>query len=163
MYSINHALIAIAATGAVTTNPVAAFFLGVLSHFLVDMIPHGDTPIAYRKSSRRFGIPSLKDGGEGTSSMIVELVGTVLLIGVVLLFFFTGRIEHGPAFAAGIVGGIFPDMSWGAIQLLKLRWMFWFTKLHHKIHNTIPFDYSFRLGVALQGILAVIIFSLLYF
>jgi hypothetical protein len=35
-----------AVIGRATGNPVLAFIFGFISHFLIDMVPHGDTGLA---------------------------------------------------------------------------------------------------------------------
>ena len=85
MYYTTH-LVTGAAVGMLTGNPVRAFMYGLLSHVLLDAIPHHD----HRK----------------VRNCILDIaVGTVLFA---LVFFYW---RHNQAMLWGAVGGVIPDLE----------------------------------------------------
>lgn len=115
-----------AVIGHAVGNPVVAFVGGFISHFLIDMIPHGDTGISdnFRVHKRRQK----------------QAVAYVLVDGVVALFFVlllanTRDIDSMRTFTWGIVGGVLPDLIVGLYEITKTPLLRWFNTMHFFFHD----------------------------
>lgn len=149
-----------AATGAfvgeLAPNPAFAFGLGVLSHFILDMFPHGDRMLAKRTKA------------SGQPRRYFWLVGADALVGIAMFFpaFAFGRFEHPWLAYWGIIGGLLPDLIVAIPEYalyvkkeyrVRLRW---FYRFHAFVHDQFihVFDrVPLQVGLAFQLILFVII------
>lgn len=110
-----------AAIGTVVGNPVLGFFLGAASHFLVDMIPHGDNELSDRfRVQKKKNIP--------VAYVTVDGVCTAILIA---LFASVFHENITPAFAAAIIGSTLPDLLVGIAELFKKNTLF---RAYYKFH-----------------------------
>lgn len=119
------------AVGAALSEPLialpAAFAVGIVSHHLLDMIPHTD-PGSFREPGDKSAITS----NEAIFALIDNMLGT----GLVLWIFFTREPSWPMLF--GAAGGNFPDMLhhvplWG--PRFRTVWKKYF-HLHEKLHWT---------------------------
>lgn len=130
------------------TDPVLAFFLGVVSHFILDFIPHGDEDIGTHKKTKR---------GRFIYMMKVATVDFILSIALIY-FFVTRQHEYNrPALAGAVIGAWIPDLAWIAIENFKLTALYWYIVWHGKIHNAFGWRYSPVYGVPFQIIVTLII------
>ena len=115
-----------AVIGHAVGNPAIAFVGGFISHFLIDMIPHGDTGIAdnYRVHKRR-----------RKQAVAYVMVDAVIAIIFVLLLANTRDIESMRAYSWGIVGGVLPDLLVGIYEVTKTRLLRWFNTFHFFFHD----------------------------
>lgn len=115
-----------AVIGHATGNPLLAFIFGFISHFLIDMIPHGDTGIAdnYKVHKRR-----------RKQALAYVMVDAVFAIFFVLLLANTRDIESMRAYSWGIAGGVLPDLLVGIYEITKTRFLRWFNTLHFLFHD----------------------------
>jgi len=149
-----------AATGALlgefAPNPIAAFGLGFLSHFVLDMFPHGDRMIG--NETKR----------TGRAKRFYWLLAFDAVAGIVIFFpaFALGRFDR-PWFAyLGLLGGLLPDLIVAIPEYalyvkkeyrVRLRW---FYRFHVYVHDRIirAFDtMPLRIGIAFQAVLLAII------
>ena len=115
-----------AALGAVIGNPLIGFTLGLISHFLVDMIPHGDNNIAdtYRvKKNKRLGVAYITVDAAIAIIMLMSLV--------------SGRphTTSNIAFSAAVIGSILPDLLVGIGEIYKHRVLKSFFNIHFFFHD----------------------------
>lgn len=115
-----------AVLGLAAGNPALAFVFGFVSHFLIDMIPHGDTGL-----SDNFRVHKVKQK---------HAVAYVLIDGIVALFFVlllanTRDIDSMSLYTWGIVGGVLPDFIVGIYEVTKTPLLKWFDKLHFYFHD----------------------------
>lgn len=110
----------------VTGNPLLAFILGLVSHFIVDMIPHGDTGISdnFRIHKRR-----------RKRAVAYVAVDAVIAILFVLLIANNRDIQSVRTFTWGIIGGVLPDLLVGLYDLTKSPLLRWFYKMHFFFHD----------------------------
>lgn len=134
-------ILAGALVGAQTTNPIAAFVFGLVSHYLIDKIPHWDYDI--KKIQEK--VPRLKAGmaAEGLATGSRQVITQWLKIGfdLALPFLITGLLAPNEQSLTlsliGAAGGILPDF------LLYLSWQFPIkilavhAKFHDKNHSKI--------------------------
>ncbi len=115
-----------AVIGRATGNPVLAFIFGFISHFLIDMIPHGDTGLAdnYKiKKVRR------------KQALAYVMVDAVVAIMFVLILANVKDIVSVRNFTWGIVGSVLPDLIVGVYELTKTKYLHWFNKMHFFFHD----------------------------
>lgn len=175
MFLTPHAAVGIL-IGTQTTNPIAAFIFSFLSHFVLDLIPHGDQGLAKwvkaKHTKRRAAGILAADAGVMTL-LVASLVQQV-------------NFPHPYVTIAAVMGGILPDVlsGWyeytrdlfpqhrkerlfaktGFIARATRRFFFdaKFLMRHHRVHH----KYHWRLGVtiplpagiALQAVLLVAVF-----
>jgi xanthine/uracil permease len=154
MFLAVHASIGALAGNAVA-SPIAAFSLGVISHFFSDMVPHGDEHMyeGYKngKAVRRAYIYVASDA-----------IATCILIA---LFFLREDFFSPLNVAMGIIGGLLPDLLVGLFEILKPKKRNWFNlqlakfhgfhmQNHHFLikHVRKERDIPFRYGLMLQGV-----------
>lgn len=135
-----------------------AFLLGLLSHFLLDLIPHGDSDL-----DSDF-IKSVKKKGISKKFLMIGMIDLFVLI--LLLFYFVYNFEFISQSHViwAIIGGILPDILMVIYRLTKFKWLKWIYDLHEKNHALITGkiikDYNIKYGLIFQ-ITLMIIFILL--
>lgn len=106
--------------GEVIGNPIFAFLLGFLLHFVLDAIPHFDTTDEGKFTKRQICLLAV-DGAIGAAILIYLLIYS----------------SHHLAFVAGVFGGLLPDL------LDNIPWWedrfrsSWFGKKFHQFHDYI--------------------------
>ena len=116
-----------AAIGFLIGNPVLGFALGAASHFLVDMIPHGDSNLAQQfrdKTERKKLIVAF-----GTVDAIISML---IILGI---FSFFEASTTNMAIAAAIAGSILPDLLIGLYELKKSPLLKGFYRFHFFFHD----------------------------
>ncbi len=150
MLMIGHTAIGVA-TGLFIPNPIAAFFLGIVTHHLADWVPHFDqgsfmdfeewkrTPIRSKLTKRDIMLLS------------VDIFLNVALVGYA---FSQVAQAHWTAVAAGIVGANLPDLVhniplWNK-RTRQIRWIRWWQdNIHRRFHSPISLS-MWYFGVAPQ-------------
>ncbi|MAG44290.1 hypothetical protein CL633_00145 [bacterium] len=148
MFLTTHALIG-ALIGLHLENHIwLAFFLGIGSHFLLDIIPHGDRMLFV-----------LNEGGDKDQKKLFSVVAIDCFLVLLFLIFIT-QYKHPEApmsIMMGIMGSIIPDYLWGMHE----HWHFKFLRKYHDFHlffhQIIKQDVSFKKGLTIQ-ILILLIF-----
>jgi hypothetical protein len=131
-------------------NPFLSFLLAFCSHFILDMLPHGDTEWFENYRERK------------KMKMMASVVLTDVCTAFVFLFsLYPFQIQNPPpSMITGLVGGILPDILVGLYELTK-KYFLTFRNFHTKIHNFIKFDFSFKYGFIFQIIILIILISAL--
>src|SRR3989338_3897955 len=101
--------------GQYFTNPIVAFIMGYLSHFVLDIIPHGDDKlfIHYLWPKRLKALI--------TTAAIDSVLAIVWLI---LIFVHTDTI-YSTAILTAIIGTVLPDFLLGLYQVKKIKVIKW--------------------------------------
>ena len=115
-----------AVIGRAVGTPFLAFLFGFISHFLIDMVPHGDTGL-----SDNFRVHKRKR----KQAVAYVVVDAVVAIFFVLLLANTRDIDSVRTFSWGIVGAVLPDLLVGIYQITKTRLLRWFNTLHFFFHD----------------------------
>ncbi|MBI4142298.1 hypothetical protein HY480_00305 [Candidatus Uhrbacteria bacterium] len=139
--------------GVSVSSPLTAFALGVLSHGVVDMIPHGDDALFERPTR-----------AERLRLLLTATAIDVLLLGTVLFVVFRPDLRTPPlAVLAGVFGGMLPDMLQGMNDLFpSLRFFGTFKRFHNRIHSGIIRSRgTFRMGMMVQVVLLASVVLLL--
>jgi hypothetical protein len=149
MLIITHAVTG-AVVGQIVRSSPLAFIISVVLHFIMDMVPHGDSS-DYAK---------YKETGKVPKSQTFQLFFDSLVVIGFTVYILAFRIEASwwPTFW-GILGGVLPDMLVGVHECRPNK----ATKLSHQVHfyfHDIIIkrwkDIRFRYAVVLQ-ILAIIL------
>lgn len=113
-------------------TPGLAFCLGVASHFMLDLIPHGDSQLYV----------NYKEGHKVKKSLIYVAVDSILAIIILIYLLETTPFASRGTMVAGVIGGVCPDFFVALGEGVKIRPLLWFQRLHMRIHNAI----SSRIG-----------------
>ena len=128
MYQIVHAAAGIL-IGSQTGNPWLAFALGLLSHFILDAIPHDSI------ESRDW-----KDKGQFMQKFALEAILDLwLFVLLVLILQQNNLLTLNWPIVAGIIGSLLPDYIWGVGELFKIRnpWLEKYKQFHEWVHTII--------------------------
>ena len=136
--------------GTVTGNPGLAFLIGLTSHFLVDIIPHGDRTLydGHRKGT-----------AERRARIYVTMDAIVAIIVVALMFSISHRSLN-PMIAAGIIGAVIPDLLVGIYEAWRTPFLKPFHRFHFFFHNIVSNrtgDIALSHALVAQAILIVLI------
>lgn len=115
-----------AVIGHGTGDPLLAFVLAFISHFLIDMIPHGDTGLAdsYKIHKKR-----------RKTALAYVSIDAVVTILFVLLIVNTRNLASLETFTWGIIGGVLPDLLIGVYEITKTPLLKWFNSVHFFFHD----------------------------
>lgn len=102
--------------------------MGVVSHFLLDLIPHGD-----RNHVEDYFNGQKTQMKEIYYTLLVDSVLTVIMIVALMSFSTLDRVSM----ALGIVGSVIPDLLVGLNELVKSAKLKAFTKFHFIVHNAL--------------------------
>jgi hypothetical protein len=146
MLLTTHAVLgAFLAKTVASTHPVLAFFVGLGSHFLTDLIPHGDSGL-YK--------------GYVSGSRVRRAVAFVVIDGLIALYWamwlLNGHVatEQHLAISWGIFGGVLPDLLVALYEMTRATPLRWFHRVHFFFHNLISGrrgDIGLWTGVGLQA------------
>ena len=123
-----------------TGNPFIAFVLGFFSHFLIDMIPHGDEKIdAFtNRWTRKHRIAALA---------VIDIV----IAAVPFFLFLKPLILANPAVSLmGALGGMMPDFIQGLAMFKKHKLLTLYERWHRWAHTLLKQEIPFRYGIIVQ-------------
>lgn len=142
--------------GSMVGNVPTAFTLGILSHFLLDRVPHADPPIVAGTGPQVFGHPVMRR---------FVLISAVDLLLAILLTAWLVSILPGTnvsALAAGAFGGILPDLLFGCYRITGNRWLGALDRIHQANHyDPKKIKVTFTTGMATQIIALTVCLNLL--
>lgn len=134
--------------GQSTSNLWLAFIIGFFSHYLLDLIPHGDINLVPNEISKK----------EKEVERVAKIALVDVVIMTVLLVFLHSRglISLTLPILAGVTGSIFPDLFTGFCLLSKHPWFKKYLIFHHRLHYVSnKFNVSFKTGLVIQLIFLV--------
>lgn len=136
-----------ALVGSLTGNPVSAFALGVLSHAVLDIIPHGDEALGPQCAG-----PTCTHREEVRFMLKLAIIDAIVMSFVLAFAFVPWRITPTLPMLAGLVGGVIPDVLQGlGTAFPRIRLFARCKKIHDFIHvRLIRYDPTFRVGFAVQ-------------
>ncbi|MFA5318123.1 MAG: hypothetical protein WC323_01460 [Patescibacteria group bacterium] len=156
MFLTVHSTVAIAITQGVT-NPMGAFFVGLLSHYILDLIPHGD------EKFKNFTISQMG------RAAIIDHLGVLLIL--ISLFFLKPGFFISINIIFALIGAMLPDWLIAIYELSAKSQNFIIKKIHNlltplqnfhiKIHRIIKYNISFSSGIILQIILLITFWRLI--
>jgi len=140
-----------AAAGIATKNPMVGFFAGLVSHHLMDMIPHWDPGVFY--------FPE-KDHGLSKRDLTIAAIdfGLCLIIMYTLARYIDVATLRGPAIW-GMIGSIVPDIwhniPWWEKYARDLPILCYWYRFHRLFHATISPQYWW-FGVVTQIVMVIV-------
>lgn len=153
-------LLSHAAAGALIAqavpNPILAFALSFVSHFVMDAIPHGDTH-QYERYKRRERV---------RRAVAYVTMDAILAITFVQTLFRFAPIAYPDATLAAIVGSVLPDFLVGLYDFGRVRALQGFHDFHFKIHYLVIHrfrDISLPVGVGAQIVAFVLLRHKIFF
>ena len=156
MILITHSIIGSALTHRVAQVP-AAFFAGLLSHYLADAIPHWHYPVPTIKKAVQapYGERTLTIRTAPYREIVRVAIDVV--IGLSLsLFLFSGSLE---IIIAGVLGAILPDLMVGLSRFWPNPVLIAHERFHKWIHSTLMLDDRPLIGIGSQvALVAVFVF-----
>lgn len=161
MILTSHAIVGAAIASAIPSHPISAFILAVLSHLLLDAVPHWQYPLNSIKRSDASNPDEKKiERGPGFKKDVLR-VGTDALLGIILgcLLFWPSNNIGLLTMALAIFGSLMPD---GLTFLYAWGWRFSplaeFRRFHRSFHAK---DRSLEekplLGIPLQILIVTMI------
>jgi len=142
--------------GQNVSTAILAFVLAFISHFVLDIFPHGDEALvkAYRGNFKNRGMIYL---------IIFDVATTAILIP---LLFLTQKVNFMPTVIWGIIGGVIPDFFVGIYEITHKHFRRTH-KLHAWLHNILghqiggrtKLNMSLKFGILIQIILIYLILS----
>jgi hypothetical protein len=158
MILVTHSIVGSAIVHTATSIG-GAFTVGVLSHYLFDMIPHWHYHVPKVKEI------SLRVPGSAPAKFTKALWNDVRWIALDLAsgFIFSFLFFDGSwlVIAAGVFGAVLPDLLAGAAKFWPQRLLVWHDVFHRWIHTDIRLDDRPILGVTTQAGIAIL-FVLLF-
>ncbi len=137
-------------------NPILAIVLGFFSHFVLDAIPHGEGDF--------FSDP--KKSKQQKLLLLAKVAILDLLLASIFLasFLYISQPEKMWVFVLTALAAWAPDFIWGAVELLKLKFIYWFLIFHHKAHDLLDIVYPIKYGLLFQFffIILMLIFTWLF-
>lgn len=120
MFVTVHTAVAVALTQNFT-SPLLVALLGFISHWVLDMLPHGDE--------------ILTKGWSKTKVLLVLGLPDILILITGLITYLT--LITPPQLMvvlAATFGAVLPDILWGLSVIIKWRWLQNFYNFHEKVH-----------------------------
>lgn len=160
MILTTHVIAGAALAAAMPNRPLLAFATGVVSHFLLDAIPHWDYKL---RSSRKDENNPLNDNivmGRDFQLDLIKISGDAFF-GLTLSWFFFRSFFTGPlgllTFAAGTIGGLLPDALQFAYFKLRSPWLTALQRFHQWIHADHARKLKPAVGIVTQTLLVMAI------
>ena len=140
--------------GQTTGNIWLAFFAGLISHFILDSIPHGDENLIGDDET------AIKERWK--MLLTIGLADGLVMLVMIFLLYQQKIIDLNGPVLAGIVGALFPDFLTIAFLLLKPRWLEKFLSFHNRIHSIFKKTVSFKTGLFIQLIFLIVFLSIIF-
>lgn len=141
-----------ALVGSLTGNPVSAFALGVLSHAVLDIIPHGDEALGPQCTGK-----TCTHREEVRFMLKLAIVDAMVMVFVLAFVFVPWRTTPTFPMLAGFAGGVIPDILQGlGAAFPRIRPFARFKELHDFVHvRLVLYDPPFSAGMVVQLITLV--------
>ncbi len=155
MFVTTHAALG-ALAGAALPNPYLAFTVGFASHFLVDMIPHGDEHM----------LDGFKSGQKIRRAVAYVTLDAVFAVYAILLILSNAPERLHDSMKWGIIGSVLPDLIVGVFEITKVKILRRFTAWHHRNHHHLIGKYRrgrdipFKWGVGYQVVACLILLKI---
>ncbi len=143
------------------SNPWLAFLIGLITHYLLDIIPHGD-----RIKENRYLIDDIKYHkkypGEFKRYKIIAPVDVAIAALLAGYLYLSGQILHPEIIIPGILGAVLPDAIHGLNLIMKSKIITKINRFHMQMHAFVS-DISWEWALAGQIIYNVLVLYILYF
>ena len=125
------------------TNPFYAFILGLVSHYLLDIIPHGDEEL---------------DSKEFLKISFFHAIAIDIPTTCFFTFIIFNRLDFlfPQVVAWGILGSILPDVILGFSRIFKSKIFNSIININHFFHQIIKTKISLRQGLIVQAVFFIL-------
>lgn len=132
--------------GESVDTPLLAFIFAFISHFLLDLIPHGDKELikAYRNNFKNRGMLYL---------IYFDLLTTPVFLGILFLL---GHLTYSTTVLWGIIGGVLPDIL-VAVHEISDKFFSRTHKFHDWTHEKFKWSIPLKFGIIVQIIIIYLI------
>lgn len=153
MYLTVHGTTAMLIT-KIIPNPFLAFLLSLLSHFVLDFIPHGDEHLLKKHFTR--------------GQVMRRVLGAATLDGIILLGFVSIFLWVGPTislttFFWSLVGALIPDILQGLYFATEWKGLKAFQDFHLGIHNVTKHPLNWHQGMMVQCLVLTALWLIVMF
>lgn len=135
MFLVGHGAVGALLATHLTKNPVVAFGIGWLSHYIVDFFPHGDESLG----------AWTKKGNEVLRLLVIVSIDATLLLASLVVVFSTRGFSW--VALAGAFGACVPDVMWGLEKLFKRNLFGRFDIFHNRNHNFLHISLPLWFGI----------------
>ena len=151
MFLAPHTVTALWITTKVS-DPLLVFVLAIASHFLLDIIPHGDEDLGKYVNT------------DGKINYILKVGSFDVLVSIAVVYFYLMRNPNVDSMIiyAAILGAWLPDVLWIVIEVLKVKSMDWYIRFHGKVHTLIDYRYPLTYGVPVQLGFTILMMKLIF-
>ncbi len=113
--------------GQNVATPGLAFAVGAASHFILDMIPHGDSHLYH----------NYKQGVEKKRSLTYVAIDAIFSVIIFIYLLEVAPYASRGTMIAGVIGGVIPDLVVALGEAIRTRALHEFQVLHMRIHDAI--------------------------
>ena len=153
MYLTTHTSIALLIATKIA-NPFLGLSLGIISHFILDISPHGEEKsVMSSRTSKRQQVWAM---------FRLASIDAIIAIVFLIVFLWQYQPQNYWLFIVTVFGAWLPDLAWGSIEFFKLKSIAWILKFHHKVHDLISWDYPLVYGLLFQLLFLVFIMTLIF-
>jgi len=142
-----HSVVGAVSAYSLTNNPFIALLVGIVSHFVLDAIPHWDYTLNTNEPN-----PTIKGFVIDAARVSLDLTLGFLLV----LLFVQGINDFNPIIWAGVLGGIIPDIFQFLGRRLPKTPLFLFVKFHDIFHTKKELKAHYLYGVLFQFFVVVL-------
>ena len=152
MFLAPHTVTALWITTKVS-DPLLVFVLAILSHFLLDIIPHGDEDLGKYVNTKNRKV-----------NYILKVGSFDVLISIGLAYFYFMRYPNIDSMIvyAAILGAWLPDVLRITIEVLKVKTLYWYIRFHTRVHTLIDYRYPLTYGVPVQLGFTILMMKLIF-
>lgn len=137
-----------------TNDPLLAFVMGFLSHFVLDAVPHGDESFGKHISNNR--------RAKYFYLAKVAFVDIVFAATMIAFYFDKRPAADRTTVSLAVFGSWLPDFLWLANGIIKVKILNFYTKVHDRIHRLINWHFSPVYGVPFQIIVSILILKAIF-
>ena len=132
--------------GQIITNPMLSFITGLASHFLLDIIPHGDQDLIEKNSTvtEKEKILLLKLG----------LTDAVIMMSLLSIFYLNYPLSW--SIVTAVIGTLLPDFLSAVYLVTKFKQLKKIFEFQHRLHYILGnFTVNLKLGFIVQIIFLI--------
>lgn len=152
-----HAIVGVATARLFSFNPLLAFFAAVVSHFLIDAIPHWDYHLKSAKINKE---DPLQSDMVVNHDFIIDFgkiaFDAILGLALSILIFQPSESLEIQTIIIGVVGGILPDPLQFVYYKFRHEPLISLQKFHYWIHTKQKIE-NWQMGVSLQVLLVFVV------
>ncbi|MDD2807842.1 MAG: hypothetical protein PHW95_04985 [Patescibacteria group bacterium] len=131
-----------------TNNVLIALSAGLISHFILDIIPHGDQHLA----AERFKFTK----NEVVKLLNIGFVDSIITLVTLTTLYLTGHLTITPTLIAALTGCLLPDFLNSVYLTTGSRWLKHFFYFQNEIHFILnSFTINLKVGLIVQALFLV--------